>query len=1227
MKLLSLSRRFPVVAAIALLAMVVGFARADLFVDGINGNDATTDGTTLGTAYKTIGAAVAKAVGGDTIQVQTGEYGITALIAVTTNVTIRSITGKPGDVVVKRSSGTIGIFALSNAGAALKAITIQGGNLSANYAKGSGVCITGGGGRVENCILRGHTIGGWDSKGGAIYCDSAAGYVSHCVISNNTSSSNLGGTALYMTAGKIDNSLITRNSHNTSAYIVGNVTMTSGTMTNCTIAGNSGYVSAGVKASETAQVRNCLIADNTMTLSASATDAYYVGTASCFASCAAPVLINDNCYTGILNFVAPEAANYRLAAGSVAIDHGATTGFAPGSTDLDGNPRFDTREGIIDIGCYEFAYTDVAVATRASAASGLAPFIPTFYADFLGETNGAVSYAWSISGDITDSRTTYVPSLAYTFANPGSYAVTVTLTDNNGSYASTNTAYVVVLPGTLYVSPDSPSPAAPYTSWGTAAHNIAEALAAAGHGSKIIVSNGSYKITAQLDVTKAVALRGITGAPEHVVVYDTLTSGKHRLLYLNAAGATVSGMAFSGGWPTVGNDARGGNIFIDKLGGTVSNCVIRNGRASGWAASGGGIYIESGAAEALVTHCVITNNIATEDNSTTAGGFGIHIRAGNARNCLIACNHNPDGSTGTGMVGAVNIQGGTLANCTIAKNTARNCSGIYAQGGTVVNCVVSENTTTVSTDPNHPVWAGTASYFNRCLAPVLINANCYQEANSFAASASGNFALAPGSTGIENGTALAWMTSGATDLAGNDRIRGDYPDIGAYESDPDAFAAAFVPNVDEGFAPLDVTFTVTPSGEGSSGVTCYWDFDGDGDTDETTSELTIAHSFTAYGDYHVMLKVKDNQSGVVYETPGYQRVFAAPRTMYVVAPGVQAASVYPFGSWVTAATNLADAISAAINGTQIVLTNGIHKTPVAAPFYVTKDVTICGATDRPEDVEVQMLGSGHRIFELNSAGARLAGLSLEGKTRGNGNTVARGALVYIDTNGGGVSNCILRGGAALLWSSYGAAAYMNAGTITHCVISNNAIQYADFGKPMGMAVAINGGTLANSLMAYNKPYSVGTTPASGGGAVYATGGLVMNCTIVSNSYDDCAGVYATGGEVVNCIIAANTSTLAGGAKAVWSGTESCFNTCGSPETLINEDCFMGSVSFVDIGSGNFRLDHRAGNAGYIDGGVTTGYPIPSVDLDGRPRLVHRGRIDLGCYEADWVQQATVLMIR
>jgi hypothetical protein len=204
---------------------------------------------------------------------------------------------------------------------------------------------------------------------------------------------------------------------------------------------------------------------------------------------------------------------------------------------------------------------------------------------------------------------------------------------------------------------------------------------------------------------------------------------------------------------------------------------------------------------------------------------------------------------------------------------------------------------------------------------------------------------------------------------------------------------------------------------------------------------------------------------------------------------------------------------------------------------------------------------------------------------------------------------------------------MNAGTITHCVISNNAIQYADFGKPMGMAVAINGGTLANSLMAYNKPYSVGTTPASGGGAVYATGGLVMNCTIVSNSYDDCAGVYATGGEVVNCIIAANTSTLAGGAKAVWSGTESCFNTCGSPETLINEDCFMGSVSFVDIGSGNFRLDHRAGNAGYIDGGVTTGYPIPSVDLDGRPRLVHRGRIDLGCYEADWVQQATVLMIR
>lgn len=65
------------------------------------------------------------------------------------------------------------------------------------------------------------------------------------------------------------------------------------------------------------------------------------------------MLINANCYTGTLNFVAREAANYRLAAGSVAFNRGDPTGFAPGSTDLDGNLRFDTRKGIIDMGCYE----------------------------------------------------------------------------------------------------------------------------------------------------------------------------------------------------------------------------------------------------------------------------------------------------------------------------------------------------------------------------------------------------------------------------------------------------------------------------------------------------------------------------------------------------------------------------------------------------------------------------------------------------------------------------------------------------------------------------------------------------------------------------------------------------------------------------------------------------------------------------------------------------------
>ena len=104
-----------------------------------------------------------------------------------------------------------------------------------------------------------------------------------------------------------------------------------------------------------------------------------------------------------------------------------------------------------------------------------------------------------------------------------------------------------------------------------------------------------------------------------------------------------------------GGGGAGGNVFITANGGTVSNCVIRNGRGlSNWGSGGGGVGMYGG----LVTHCVISNNAS----HTNKGGAGAYVDGGTLANSLVTGNaFNGGGASDNGGVVSVRRAGSSTA--------------------------------------------------------------------------------------------------------------------------------------------------------------------------------------------------------------------------------------------------------------------------------------------------------------------------------------------------------------------------------------------------------------------------------------------------------------------------------------------------------------------------------------------------------------------------------------
>ena len=1164
-----------------------------LYVDDAGGNDATTDGTTPETAFKTIGAAVAAAPSNTVVLVADGTYKPSALVSVAKAVTVRSLSGVAEGVKVDGNAARH-CFTLNHPQACLDTITVQNGKSDgSSYDYGVNVRIAANGGQVRNCVVRNGNHAAFstrDNGGGAgIGCVSAQGVVVGCVITNNQFGATNGsqqGAGLYMKAGTVVDSFIGYNkatSRNQNVPgVAGAFLSGSARMANCTVAGNNGIAAGGIDAySDNVRVYNTFIWGNV----ANADDDVFVGKAGCFSNCIARYAINGLCRASASSCASgglyvPNPASPCLDA-SVAV-----SGIPLPPRDVLGNPRVSGAAA--DIGAVEFQPGTPQVAISLSEASFICPREVTLTAATSG-IEGIVKYVWDFDGDGVDDVETTVPHATHSYDTPAYSTPRVTVVHAGGSTAyALPTNSVKALPRTVYVNSLSTSPAAPYATPEAAAKTLSAAVADAIDGQEIVLlAEGSpYSVTSETAIRRAVTVRGSTGNPADVVYRRS--SGNTRLLRVANPGALIHSLTLA--------DATfadyGNSVLLEP--GTLSNCVIRGTTTAGYWSSAA--VCAKGQAS-LVTHCVIANNncAANASSGSNVKTQGLHLQGGaRAANCLIAGGRQDANCASTTIVGGVFVENGHLLNCTIAGNSARNVGGVYCANGTVSNCVVAANVSTHSApEHNNLNPAHLARYFICASDEDFGGTWASGSAESlFAVFSAGDYTPAAGSVLIDGGAPNAGV--GTKDLAGNKRVSGKGVDIGCYEYDSDAFQGAFSCDITTGIVPVSVAFSATASGtNGTDRLAHYWDWDGDGATDFATDTPSVVRDYPRGGDYSVGLTISNLTAGT-----------AAPAVvkdglLHLCAPTIyvrtsNAAAAFPFDSWETASESLQAAVDAALDGVAIVLSNGTHN--VASQVIVDRALDIRGLTGNPADVIVYRTGASAEPpgYELDHPQAVFRDMTFDGAFQNRPGILIAG-------NGGTVTNCVItRMKNHTYWASNGALTIDSpAGLATHCVITNNNSTY--LGDSAKAIVRVLRGRLSNSLIARNTQ-DVAVPLIRGAGTI-------DNCTVVSNKQTAAQALLAsfTGG-MTNCLFASNVTGGAPGATFSLGAASYSHNLAD----VAVDGWLNGSAEeiFVSPATGNWRLLNGADNPARNKGDKRV--PFPLVDLDGAPRRV--GGPDIGCYE-------------
>ena len=1191
--------------------------------------------TASGEVTPVYGTLVTVADGGDLAAAVTaaGEYGVIHAGAGTYTISAQLVLGSvrlegagrdgEGASVLTQSGSGFRALYLNNKYAYVSGFLIR--DFQAGVNKGFGAYIDKSGGTVVDCRMTGGYSSDSHRTGGGVQCLSSDGLVARCVIDNNklgygSIKSNDGGGGVYMTAGALENCLIYGNY---SSHEGGGIMMTGGTVRNCTVVDNFCQGAAGLWYKGSTKIYNTAIFGNIAWFGPSDGGCEWrsdtVANSNNFVSCASSLPVGA---TGLVCepcFNAPGIGDYAPRAGSQLIDAGGDAG-TPMSLPLDlyGNPRL-SGEGV-DIGCIEYDGDSEAVGIRisprpAAFKGDTVTFVPVFRGGLAADT-----CTWTVkdaaSGQTVSTLDALSPS--YTCSTAGSF----TLELSAGGRTATWTNALCVVERTNVVSTLTSAA-------------VQAAVDEAIDGSVIILEDGIYEITAPVTVYKGVKLISRNGAEK--CIFKVPANKTERPLIMSAPGAELVGVTLTGGhdskYQIVGS-------IVGAGGGLLDHCIISNNWETNTHKWGLGLGL--GGKNAIVRNSLFENNRFAGGNQCHGGA--VYMLGGVIENCLFKNNFAYE------LGGAVYMSGseGNVINCTFVKNSAGGPKVSTGKGGAIylasasgtgriVNCAFYDNSCDQDKTEGSPDWycassSAKAMFVNCAMSACAPNATCFVPENgnfNFSDADNGDYRLKTLSPLVDAGADEYVNPLIVKDFGGtNARILGDHVDIGCYEADLESFVCSFDVSPREALENTNIVFSAATAGAPDDAVYQWTVTQGDAPVAVAAADRPcVTNLFAVPGWYTVRLDV--SFGGTDYPAALTNVLHIGAHTNYVVSSwNERYEPQLPYGSWSTAATNIQDAVSEAVDGAVVMLGDGTFG--VGQTVVVEKEIVLTSAHGA-ERTEITASKGNCRVVKINNDKAVVERVSI---TKGQvyDNSVG-GCGVLLAPLGGTLRDCIVERNGPQGQHTPGGGVTVQAGLVDRCVIRYN--NGAGSGNNGGGGVCMQGGTLRNSLVFGNR--------ANDGAGVYVKKGspTIENCTIVSNVCDTAKSwEFAKRGglsienavTIRNTLIYGNTNRnyaladprqaeisiyASGNDPSSVSNAVKLIN-CALPFELTLKnmtDCVLTTDGMFrrfdsELGKFDFRLSP---DSPLRDRGVLLDWMDGATDLMGKPRIQNRIP-DIGAYE-------------